>query len=546
MDPDGTPFGYVGVFTATRDMNLIAMRTDIKHDPFQVVYHEYTHFFLDQKPIRVPLWLHEGMAEYFSTFRGNKKKVELGRPVDDHLEWLGYVRLMSLGELFSADYRVPGQDDTIRTGSFYAQSWAFYHFLRHGRPDLHARLTDLVRALNSGLKAKQAFESVYGIDYREVQKAFKEYLRAGRYVYQKITLTGLDVDDRVHTESIPRADLLYSLGNYLIGTAPWQMADAEEHIREALRLDPTHARALTAMAILLERAGLEVDAQQYYERAIGLDSGDDYPSYCYAMSKLASILEETTDYPEKPTRLSSAMCEARQLLQEAIQLNPNRGEAHAALGETYLFDPGNVSAGIQSLHQAQGLMPARMDVVYHLVLLYLRKGDREAAEGLTEHVLASVGDPKWLSYARSAILQDGYTRSAREMQRRPPTPPPDPETFLTDEQKQLTEAINAYQNQDYDRALELLDPLLRSSDPMVLSHALELSEKSLRMRNWIDQVNRYNEAARLVRAGDAAGALAILESLAEEEFQDPDLEKKARDLLKKVRFVVQVENARKQ
>jgi len=104
--------------------------------------HEVTHAYLHSVVPNVPLWLDEGLAEYFEVGRG---KQGVNRPHLDRLSlalekrrWQpDLIRMEQLDESFDLT-----QDE-------YAAAWAWVHFLLHSRPEnaalLHAFLAELRR-----------------------------------------------------------------------------------------------------------------------------------------------------------------------------------------------------------------------------------------------------------------------------------------------------------------------------------------------------------------------------------------------------------------
>ena len=56
-----------GFFVDGADVNYITMNLEAGERAFPIVFHEYSHFLLNNAFPRTPLWLHEGLAEYFST-----------------------------------------------------------------------------------------------------------------------------------------------------------------------------------------------------------------------------------------------------------------------------------------------------------------------------------------------------------------------------------------------------------------------------------------------------------------------------------------------
>src|SRR4029077_17226565 len=77
--------------------------------------------------------------------------------------------------------------------------------------------------------------------------------------------------------------------------------------------------------------------------------------------------------------------------------------------------------GIQILLQARNLLPARMDVVYDMMLLFLRTGDRATADGLAQLVMLHAKDPRMGLQARSAINLARFTAEGTDAHRRTTT-----------------------------------------------------------------------------------------------------------------------------
>ena len=82
----GRPGNVSGYFMGGADQNFIALNGDIETPT--VIYHEFVHSLAAQATSRLPPWLNEGLAEFYSTFQAspNGMMVDLGRPVRSHLE----------------------------------------------------------------------------------------------------------------------------------------------------------------------------------------------------------------------------------------------------------------------------------------------------------------------------------------------------------------------------------------------------------------------------------------------------------------------------
>ncbi len=69
------------------DVNYIVLSIGRREFTYQVVFHEYTHLLVNQNISRLPLWLNEGFADFFSTFDGSEvdSRLIVGRPLDRYV-----------------------------------------------------------------------------------------------------------------------------------------------------------------------------------------------------------------------------------------------------------------------------------------------------------------------------------------------------------------------------------------------------------------------------------------------------------------------------
>src|SRR5208282_2639282 len=90
-----------GLFLRAADKNYVLMRVDAEGEhPYAVVYHEYTHLLLAQTAEWLPLWLNEGLAEFYQNTEIHEKDVALGQPSPENLQLLRANRPLPLATLF--------------------------------------------------------------------------------------------------------------------------------------------------------------------------------------------------------------------------------------------------------------------------------------------------------------------------------------------------------------------------------------------------------------------------------------------------------------
>src|SRR3984893_2562025 len=125
-----------GYFQAGTDVNYIALTTEVhgEQDPFTVIFHEYTHFLVNNNVENPPDWFNEGLAEYYSTFSiTDDQKVELVRPIASHVFLLRENKLLPLKTLFQVDHKSPYYNERNKQSICYAQSWALMHYMILGK-----------------------------------------------------------------------------------------------------------------------------------------------------------------------------------------------------------------------------------------------------------------------------------------------------------------------------------------------------------------------------------------------------------------------------
>lgn len=131
--------------------------------------HEVTHAYVHSVVPNVPLWLDEGLAEYFEVPRGfrglNRAHLEQLLGQSQRGQWQpDLARLERLSRPFEM------------TQSQYAESWAWVHFLLEAGPEYRALLHEYLEQLRREGSAKPLSEGL-NRRLRDPQHALVEHLR---------------------------------------------------------------------------------------------------------------------------------------------------------------------------------------------------------------------------------------------------------------------------------------------------------------------------------------------------------------------------------
>lgn len=381
-----------GGFLPGRLANFIVMDAMTRAGADRVIYHELTHYFIRNTTAGVPLWLDEGLAEYYSTFSVSGEKVSIGRPVHEHVQWLRAQPLIPLAQHFAVGHGSPEYSETTRKGSFYAQSWALVHYLLGGDGTRRQQLAKFLAELRAGKSNEDAFRAAFGSDYAALEEALRAYVRRPAMPYVNYTLDELTVPGLAELRPVARDELLYALGSLFAWNRGTQ-AEGEALLTEAIRLNPEHAEAHATLASLREAQGDREGATALYEKAIALGSRDPMVYLIYGQT----LLERTGTAAETTQR-------ARQLFERAVQLDPNDARAWAGVGMTYVGADGDLTPGITALEKSLSLAASQEETAVNLIQLYANAGRREDAQRLHDTILAPSSNPQYVRIAREAVL----------------------------------------------------------------------------------------------------------------------------------------------
>jgi hypothetical protein len=172
----GKPVEASGLFVGRRDVNYIAVVADAADARMRVVFHEYAHLITSNLTHRVPVWLSEGLAEYYSAYEPSREGREalLGRAIGGHLERLNQTRLLPLEDLLKVNHGSPLYNESDRRSVFYAQSWALTHMILLGKPPRVRQLGAYLNGLASGMPEMQAWQNAFGTE--QMDRELKRYV----------------------------------------------------------------------------------------------------------------------------------------------------------------------------------------------------------------------------------------------------------------------------------------------------------------------------------------------------------------------------------
>ncbi|MFL6261899.1 MAG: tetratricopeptide repeat protein [Thermoanaerobaculia bacterium] len=489
---NGKPLDSGGYFLGRQLANYVAINGDQHGDEKVIIYHEYLHYLMNNNLAALPLWMNEGLAEYYSTFQAAKDEARIGLPVPEHVFWLRQHTFIPFATLFAVTEKSPEYNETDRRGGFYAESWALVHYLISGNPERRRQASEYLRLVQAGTPPDQIFAKAFGADPTRLEHELRIYIQKKLFDYTRVPIRSA-ASLAVDVKPMARADVLHRLGDLLANLSDDRAAEAGEHFRAALALQPDHGPALAGLGFLAEQAGRTDEARADYEKAAKLAADDVRVQYLYANNLIA-------DPGPDSLRL------ARAALQRAVALRPGFGEAWARLGYTYQAEENLPPEAVQALETAHRLLPARMDVAHNLSLAYARNGQAAKAQELIDRVLVPQGTAEQVESAREGLLDEEHRRAE--------------------------ELIGA---QKLAEALPVLEAVkAKTGRPQRRTEVEQRIEEIRHALNFNTFVDRYNQAVELANRGKVPEAVAILEPLLKTT-QDPVQVERARTLLERLR-----------
>jgi TonB family protein len=314
--------GLAGLFLRAPDKNYVLMRLDAPGEhPYAVVYHEYTHL-LNQKAGWLPLWLNEGLAEFYETTEIRDREVLTGQPSEGRRGVLLRNQLLPLPILFAVDANSPYYHEENKGSIFYAESWALTHYLTI--KDDHEntnRLADYIKLVSENVDAVRAGTQAFG-DLNALQIELEKYIQQGRYYYSKKSAS-IEVDDvafKVQALTPAQADAVRA--DFL--AYDQRIKDAKPLLERALRDDPSNVSAHETMGYIAFCERNLPEARKWYDQAIKLDSRS-FLAYYYSA---AIAVNSGQVGPENKSQVESN-------LRTAIKLNPSFAPAYDELAVFY-------------------------------------------------------------------------------------------------------------------------------------------------------------------------------------------------------------------
>lgn len=401
----GKPGNLAGFFQRGTDENLIVMALPSRDSAMQgmeVIFHEYTHLLLRKNANIWPLWLHEGMADLYSTFQTSGKRAFVARPMPHYLRVLESGAWMPLRELFGATHDSPQYNESDRQGVFYAESWLLTHYLVAGdNAILKARFSNFTALLRQGQNTEQAFTNALGISLDGIENALRGYLKRKRFTTIVLALSSdVSAPKTLATKTLTPVDIRFRLGKTLMAVDRLDAAEAQ--FRGAQELAPANPLGDEGLGLIAAERGQHSQAVSLLKRAIDRGSHSLLAAYVYAREKYRLTADAEGRYaPLDKIRAQ----EMRSDLTRPTMLRPDFAPAHQLLGFFEMVQGTDLDAAERHLRASIQLEPDNPSYLIALAQAQMRRNNNAAARQTLQPLLLPSIEPKLRKPAEDLIKE---------------------------------------------------------------------------------------------------------------------------------------------
>jgi tetratricopeptide (TPR) repeat protein len=284
-----------GIYVGGPEKNYVALRLDLSLDreasaPFETVYHEYVHYLMRRSISVIPLWLTEGLAEFYGNLRLETKYVLLGAPSALNLMVLRQTPLLPLNTLFAVNASSPYYHENNKASIFYAESWVLTHYLMtKDWRDKTDRLRQFVALLGENKSAEDAAKPTIG-DPQALEEALRGYIGRFSFTVARVTTPAEVNEDSFTPDPISEAESLAVRADFMVHARSYPKA--RQMLEESLKLDPKLAAAYESMGQLYAQQNQFDEANKWYSQAVALNSQSYLANFYYATNLFKGNLDD--------------------------------------------------------------------------------------------------------------------------------------------------------------------------------------------------------------------------------------------------------------
>jgi tetratricopeptide (TPR) repeat protein len=420
---DGKAISAGGYFQHHEDSNHIALQLEGFDESARIVFHEYAHLLLHNAARSIPLWMDEGLAEFYSTYTLERdgKHANIGRPIVPHVALLR-ERLVPISELIAVTPASPWYNERDRQSIFYAEVWALTHYLMTAAPDGPAGINRYATGIAQGGQPDEVFQRSFGRTPADLEKELRNYVHSYAFNSRIFTFNEkVQVDLPDEGRALPAGEAAAWTGDLLRRVGRLDEAAARIDGAVAAAGDTAMPQLATAWLRLAQKKPDE--AWPAFERAAALAPDDFSTQFAYGVALLRREADAGRFSGQTP-----AVDRARSALAKAVAANPSSSDAHAWLAYAEMLTKGMLTMASASIRRAMELAPGRLDYLLRYADIFILADARSDARTILTDLSRVTTDSNIAHAAkqrlealderealvRAAALADAERRKAQE------------------------------------------------------------------------------------------------------------------------------------
>jgi len=383
-----------GLFAGRLNQLYAAVELDARGaTPYETFYHEYYHAISIPYFPDLPVWLGEGLAEFYGHTEIDEKFVGIGEADSVLIQQLRYGSFIPLNVLFQVDRSSPYYNEANKTSTFYAESWALAHYLLFGDRMAHRDMLDAyVNALAQGKKQDVAAAEAFG-DFKKLQSDLQAYIRRDSFLYSKTPAPTSIQEDELKVRPLTQAEADGYRGGF--AAIRGRTEDATAILEQAIRLDPNTALAHQYLGITQFIEGKREQAVESESRAIALDPRNSFTRYLRAFLTTGGTGVATED-PQ-----------IEEDLRQAIAISPDFSPPYGLLAVYLAANNRNLPEALSLVQKAMASEPgsSNYQLAMAQVLLRMNKLDESGLAAARASALAKDAAEKGNAESFGSYLQ---------------------------------------------------------------------------------------------------------------------------------------------
>ena len=384
----GRPANVAGFFQPGEDVNYIAISLDpAERDPFSTAFHEYVHLHLKDNMPGTPLWLNEGLAEFYGSIQFSGGEALLGAPLHHYIRLLRQQEMLPLSTLFSIATNSPHYNEQDKSGVFYGQSWALVHYLMlGGSGNRQEQFRRFLQQVSRGDTPAKALEASFGTNLATVEDELKAYVRRGEF--PALRIASADPQAYASYTAMQRTSLTEAEANYYLGDLLFHTnreSDAERYFKHALALDAGLLPAHAALGLIYVYQKRYAEAKKHLQRATE-SSQSHLIHYLYAFVLSREAVSASGRITEFSRQTATLM---REHLLKSIKQSPGYAPAYYLLALVDLVSNERLDEALEMGQKARQLAASKASYSLLLAQIHLRRSEPAEARSILESLTRS-------------------------------------------------------------------------------------------------------------------------------------------------------------